>query len=89
MRFSYLWLIFYQLPFSQVFSRTKPSFLLPVDVVKNVDIKKPVYIEEMQGFWIIEEIEEYENDKEKVRVSLIRLPNLAEFNDDFNPDFNI
>lgn len=49
------------------------TFLLPVDVVKELDLSIPVYIEEMGGFYIIEEISEYMNAQTQVKVKLIKL----------------
>lgn len=53
--------------------RASPLMLLPQDVVKQVDLSEPIYIEEMNGFWIIEEIAEYENEQNPVTVKLIRV----------------
>lgn len=69
--------------------RANPTFLLPSEVVKNVDLSEPIYIEEMNGFWIIEEIAEYKNAQTAVIVKLMRVVEDAEFNNDFNEDFKI
>lgn len=67
--------------------KAEPLFLLPIDVVKNVDLSEPVYIRELMGFWIIEEIAEYENSQTPVVVKLIRMINAAEYNTDYNDDY--
>lgn len=69
--------------------RANPTFLLPQDVIKNIDLSEPIYLSEMNGFWIIEEISEYENKQTPVVVKLIRVVDEAEFNDDFNDDFKV
>jgi hypothetical protein len=53
--------------------RVNAKFLLPVDVVKNIDLSQPVYVEELGGFYIIEEIAEYVNGQQQVTVKLIKL----------------
>lgn len=54
--------------------RCKALFLLPLDVVKNVELGEPVYINDLGGFYIIEEIEEYIDAQTPVSVKLIKLP---------------
>lgn len=54
--------------------RCNPTFLLPQKEIRNLDIKKPVYIGKLGGFYIIEEIAEYEDEITPVRVKLIKLP---------------
>ena len=49
------------------------KFLLPVDVVRNMDFSVPVYIEKLRGFYIVEEISEYVNHEISVDVKLIKL----------------
>lgn len=49
------------------------TFLLPVDVVRNLDLSTPIYVEEMGGFYIIEEVSEYMNPQTEVKVKLIKL----------------
>lgn len=53
--------------------RSSPVFLLPQDVAKKVDLSEPIYIQEMNGFWIIEEIAEYTNEQNPVVIKLIRM----------------
>lgn len=68
--------------------RATPKFLIPVDVIKNLDLSIPVYIEDLGGYYIIEEVAEYINSSTLVNVKLIKIIDGAEFNDDFNNDFN-
>lgn len=49
------------------------KFLLPVDVVKNLDLSEPVYVDKLGGYFIIEEVAEYTNAQEIVNVKLIKL----------------
>lgn len=49
-------------------------FLLPISVVKTFDISLPIYVETLGGFYIVEEIGEYEDDLTPVKVNLIKLP---------------
>lgn len=55
--------------------RVVGKFLLPVSVIKTLDITKPVYINDLQGFYIIEEISEYTDSKTVVNIKLIKLIN--------------
>lgn len=77
----------YQLVGSAI--KASPKFLVPVDIIKNVDITSPIYIEQLGGFYIIEEIKEYENSQTIVVIKVIRLIDSAEFSDDFSNAFNI
>jgi len=54
--------------------RCTPTFLLPQNVIRYLDIKKPVYINHLGGFYIIEEIIAYDDVTVPVRVKLIKLP---------------
>ena len=49
------------------------SFLLPIDVVRDLDLSKPIYIEELGGFFIIEKISEYIDEHTPVKVDIIKL----------------
>lgn len=69
--------------------KAEPSFLLPIDIVKNIDLSRPIFIDGLNGFWIIEEIAEYENSQTPVVVKLIRMINASEYNSDFNNDYTI
>ncbi len=53
--------------------KVKAKFLIPVDVIKNLDISKPVYVEGLNGFYIIEEVSEYVNSQTPTVVKLIKL----------------
>tara|TARA_R110002073_G_scaffold27337_1_gene88378 strand:+ start:9214 stop:11328 length:2115 start_codon:yes stop_codon:yes gene_type:complete len=53
--------------------RGKPSFLLPLDVVKNLDLRKPIFISQLGGYYIPEEVEQYIDSKTPVSVKLIKL----------------
>lgn len=54
--------------------RCRPTFLLPQVEIEFLDIKKPIYVNSLGGFYIIEEIEQYEDESTPVRVKLIKLP---------------
>lgn len=69
--------------------KANPKFLLPSDLVRNLDLTIPVYIEQMGGFYVIEEISEYENPQKKVIVKVIKMVDGAEFSDDFSNAFDI
>jgi hypothetical protein len=53
--------------------RSEASFLLPIEVVKNVELAEPIYVESLGGFYIIESIQEYVDSETNVRVKLIKL----------------
>lgn len=53
--------------------KAEAQFLIPVDVMKNLDMSKPIYIEELGGFYIIEKIEEYIDAKTPCTIKLIKL----------------
>jgi hypothetical protein len=53
--------------------RVEDTFLLPISVVKGFDLSEPVYIEDLGGFYIVEEIAEYSNEVTPVNVKLIKL----------------
>lgn len=53
--------------------RIKAKFLLPVQEIRNLDLSKPVYIGDLGGFYIIEEISEYIGPNIPVTVKLIKL----------------
>ena len=55
--------------------RVEGKFLLPIDVVRSLDLSEPIYVEELGGFYIIEEIKEYSNQFTPVTVKLIKIPN--------------
>ena len=53
--------------------RVTASFILPVRVIKELDLRIPIYIEDLGGFFIIEEIEEYQNAQSITSVKLMKL----------------
>mgnify|MGYP003674725282 FL=1 len=53
--------------------RAKPRFLLPLDEIKNLDLRKPIFIDQLGGYYIPELIEQYTNSYTEVRVKLIKL----------------
>jgi hypothetical protein len=53
--------------------RVVSKFLLPVNVIKTLDITKPVYVNDLGGYYIIEQISEYVDSKTAVNIKLIRL----------------
>ena len=55
--------------------RVEAKFLLPVNIIRDLDLSEPIYVEELGGFYIIEEIKEYSNQHTPVNVKLIKLPN--------------
>lgn len=55
--------------------RCQATFLLPLLVVQTLDLSKPVFIENLGGFYIVEQVEEYTDNLTTVKVSLIKLPN--------------
>lgn len=55
--------------------RCTPTFLLPIQVVKNLDLRLPIFIGQIGGFYIIEEVQEYIDSSTPVKVKMIKLPN--------------
>ena len=53
--------------------RVKCSFLIPLSIFIKFDIKQPIYIRQLGGYFIVEEIQEYENGENAVKVTLIKL----------------
>ncbi len=49
------------------------KFNLPVSVIKTLDITRPIYVNDLQGYYIIEEISQYTDRKKSVDVKLIKL----------------
>jgi len=60
--------------------RVDAKFLLPVEIINGLDLSEPIYVEELGGFYIIEEVKEYSNETKPVTVKLIKLI------DNFNGD---
>ena len=57
--------------------RVTAEFMIPLDVITNIDLSQPVYVEELGGYYIIEEIAEYINGVTPVKVKLIRLESVS------------
>jgi len=53
--------------------RVTAKFLIPSSVMRYLDLSKPIYVEQLGGFFIIEEIKEYSNAQTPVNVNLIKL----------------
>jgi hypothetical protein len=54
--------------------RARPSFLIPQDEMLSLDLKKPIFIGKLGGFYIVEEVIGYVDQATPVQVSLIKLP---------------
>ena len=61
--------------------KVEAEFLLPINVFKNIDLTYPVYINDLNGFYIIEEVEEYSDEETPVNVKLIKLPDVESSSD--------
>lgn len=48
-------------------------FLLPTEIIRNLNLSEPIFIEEVNGWYIIEEISEYINGRKPVVVKVIKL----------------
>lgn len=57
--------------------RVKGYFLLPQDIVKNIDLRRPKYIEGLNSTAIIEKVSEYVDAQTPVEVTLI-IPGVIE-----------
>lgn len=53
--------------------RCQATFLLPLNLIKNLELAEPIYVESLGGFYIIEEVEEYTDAQTPVKVKLIKL----------------
>jgi hypothetical protein len=53
--------------------RAQATFLIPLNVIKNLELAEPIYVRKLGGFYIIEEVEEYTDAQTPVRVKLIKL----------------
>lgn len=53
--------------------RVKASFLISPSVFVKFDIKQPIYLRQLGGYFIVEEVEEYESGDSPVKVTLIKL----------------
>lgn len=62
--------------------RAKPSFLIPINEAKNLDLRKPIYVGQLGGFYILEELEGYQDSSTVVKAKLIKIP------DELGSDFS-
>ena len=53
--------------------RVEAEFLLTIDTIRNLDLSEPIYVEQLGGFYIIEEIKGYTNGSTPTKVKLIKL----------------
>jgi hypothetical protein len=53
--------------------RVTPSFLLPLDEIKDLDLRKPIFVSQLGGYFIPEEVEQYVDSVTPVSVKLIKL----------------
>ena len=53
--------------------KCEPSFLLPLDEIRNLDLRVPIYLQQLGGFYIIEEVKEYVDSETIVKIKLIKL----------------
>ena len=56
--------------------RAKPTFLIPAEVASNLDLRKPIYVGQLGGFYILEELEGYQDSSTPVRAKLIKIPDV-------------
>ena len=65
--------------------RAKPSFLIPIDVARNLDLRLPIYIGQLGGFYILEELEGYVDSSTIVKAKLIKIPSFEDSSFGGNP----
>ena len=53
--------------------RVEAEFLLTIDTIRDLDLSEPIYVEQLGGFYIIEEIKGYTNGSTPTKVKLIKL----------------
>ena len=53
--------------------RARPSFLLPIEQIRNLDLRKPIFVDQLNGYYIPEEVEQYVNSQTKVSVKLMKI----------------
>lgn len=53
--------------------RVEAEFLLAIETIRELDLSEPIYVEQLGGFYIIEEIKEYKNSSTPTKVKLIKL----------------
>lgn len=68
--------------------KAEPTFLMPPEIVRGLDISQPIYLYELGGYYLIEEIGGYVDQSTPVKIKIIKLSVSGEFNNDFNNDFN-
>lgn len=68
--------------------RCNPQFLLPETVIQNLDLSVPIYVGELGGFFIIEEVLEYIDRSNLVEVKLIKALTSGSYSDDYSNDYN-
>ena len=56
--------------------RAKPTFLLPANIASSLDLRKPIYIGQLGGFYILEELEGYVDSSTPVQAKLIKIPDI-------------
>ena len=56
--------------------RAKPTFLLPANIASSLDLRKPNYVGQLGGFYILEELEGYEDGSTPVKAKLIKIPDV-------------
>jgi hypothetical protein len=61
----------YQLVDSAI--RIEAEFLLTIDTIRELDLSEPIYVEQLGGYFIIEEIKAYTNNRTPTKVKLIKL----------------
>ena len=69
--------------------RAKPTFLLPVEIASKLDLRKPIYIGQLGGFYILEELEGYQDSSTPVRAKLIKIPDVNATTIDTTPSISI
>ena len=65
--------------------RAKPSFLIPIDVARDLDLRLPIYIGQLGGFYILEELEGYVDSSTIVNAKLIKIPSFEDSSFGGNP----
>ncbi len=56
--------------------KAEPKFLLPVEVIRDLDLSIPIYVDKLGGYYIIEEVAEYKDESTPVTVKLIKVVDL-------------
>ena len=53
--------------------KVEAMFMLSIDVFRNLDLSEPIFVEQLGGYYIIEEVSQYTNGSKPVKVKLIKL----------------